>query len=148
MNGLHIRKFLLSPTILFVALLFSLTICASQLSQAQLVPPAPAAVSVHITEGPSIESDKDGLAIIRWTTNNPGGSAEHFGVVHYGTDAAQLNLTAKNHIQLNQSHPETVFRVRVDGLQPRTTYYYTVGSMGGTGKVDPVKSEVYHFTTP
>jgi hypothetical protein len=148
MNGLHIRKFLLSPTILFAAVLISLTICAPQLSHAQLVPPAPAAASVQITEGPAIESDKDGLAIIRWTTNNPGGSAEHFGVVHYGTDAAQLNLTAKNHIQLNQSHPETVFRVRVDGLKPGTTYYYTVGSMWGSGKVDPVKSEVYHFTTP
>jgi hypothetical protein len=148
MNGLHIRKFLLSPTILFVDLLFSLTICAPQLSQAQLVTPAPAAGSVHITEGPAIESDKDGLAIIRWTTNNPGGSAEHFGVVHYGTDAAQLNQTAKHPIQRNPSHPETVFRVRVDGLKPGTTYYYTVGSMGGTGKVDPVKSAVYHFTTP
>jgi hypothetical protein len=148
MNGLHIRKFLLSPTILFVAVLFSLTICAPQLSQAQLVPPAPKAASVHITKGPAIESDRDGIAIIRWTSNNPGGSAEHFGVVHYGTDAAQLNQTAKNHIQLNQSHPETVFRVRVDGLKPRTTYYYTVGSMGGTGKVDRMHSAVYHFTTP
>src|ERR1700723_1496711 len=110
MNGLPIRKFLLSPTILFIAVLISLTICAAQLSHAQLVPPAPAAASVHITEGPAIESDKDGLAIIRWTTNNPGGSAEHFGVVHYGTDPKNLSETAKSRIRLNQTHSYTAFR--------------------------------------
>jgi Purple acid Phosphatase, N-terminal domain len=148
MNGVHIRKFLLSPTILFVAVFFSLKICAPRLSQAQVIPLAPRAESVHITEGPAIESDKDGLAIIRWTSNNPGGTAEHFGVVHYGTDAAHLDQTAKSHIQLNQSHPDTIFRVRVDGLKPKTTYYYSVGSMGGNGMVDRVNSAVNHFTTP
>ncbi len=106
------------------------------------------AASVQITAGPEIESVKDGLAIIRWTSNNPGGSTEHFGVVHYGTDPAHLTQTAKSHIELNQNHPETVFRVRVDGLKPKTTYYYSVGSMGGNGRVDPLKSGVYHFTTP
>jgi Purple acid Phosphatase, N-terminal domain len=148
MNGLHIRKFLLSPAILCVAVLFSLTICAPQRSQAQILHPAPTAASVHITKGPSIESIVDGLAIIRWTSNNPGGTPEHFGVVHYGVDPAHLDETAKSHIQLNQSHPDTIFRVRVDGLKPKTKYYYSVGSMGGNGRVDPVKSGVYHFTTP
>ncbi|MGB0124144.1 MAG: fibronectin type III domain-containing protein [Silvibacterium sp.] len=38
--------------------------------------------------------------------------------------------------------------MRVDGLKPKTTYYYSVGSMGGNGRVDPVNSAVYHFTTP
>jgi hypothetical protein len=147
-NGLHIRKFLLSPSILCVAVLFSLTIGARQLSQAQLLGPTPTAASVHITQGPAIESIVDGLAIIRWTSNNPGGTAEHFGVVHYGTEAAHLDQTAKSHIQLNQNHPDTIFRVRVDGLKPKTKYYYSVGSMGGNGRVDPVKSAVYHFTTP
>jgi hypothetical protein len=37
--------------------------------------------------------------------------------------------------------------VRVDGLQPRTTYYYTVDSMEGNGARDGVKSPVTHFTT-
>jgi hypothetical protein len=148
MNGLHIRKFLLSPAILCVAVLFSLTICAPQRSQAQILHPAPTAASVHITKGPSIESIVDGLAIIRWTSNNPGGTPEHFGVVHYGVDPAHLDETAKSHIQLNQSHPDTIFRVRVDGLKPKTKYYYSVGSMGANGIVDPVKSGVYHFTTP
>ncbi len=52
-------------------------------------------------------------AIIRWTSNNPGGTDEHWGVVKYGTDPDTLNLTAKGHIRLNRQHPYTVFRVRV-----------------------------------
>jgi hypothetical protein len=46
-----------------------------------------------------------------------------------------------------RNHPYTLFRVRVDGLQPRTTYYYTVDSMEGNGTRDGVKSPVRHFTT-
>lgn len=56
--------------------------------------------------------------IIRWTSNNPGGSDEHFGVVHYGKSATDLSQTAKSHIRLNQGHAQTVFRVGVDGLEP------------------------------
>ena len=37
---------------------------------------------------------------------------------------------AKSHIRLNMPHPNTIFRVRVDGLKPGTTYYYTVDSTG------------------
>ena len=148
MNSLQIRKFLPPSVIAAVAVLFCFAICSQPDSQAQVLSPAPFATSVHITAGPEIESIKDGLAIIRWTSNNPGGTPEHFGVVHYGTDPAHLTQTAKSHIQLNQSHPETIFRVRVDGLQPKTTYYYSVGSMGGSGRVDPGKSGVYKFTTP
>ena len=59
----------------------------------------------------------------------PGGSDEHFGLVHYGTDSKDLSQTAKSHIRLNQKHSYTIFRVRVDNLQPRTTYYYTVDSI-------------------
>ena len=47
-------------------------------------------------------------------------------VVHYGTDPKDLSQTAKNHIRLNRGHPETIFRVRVHGLKPQTTYYYKV----------------------
>lgn len=148
MNSLHMRKFPPSSVIAAVAVLLCYAICSQSVSQAQVLGPAPFAASVQITAGPEIESVKDGLAIIRWTSNNPGGSPEHFGVVHYGTDPAHLTQTAKSHIQLNQNHPETVFRVRVDGLKPKTTYYYSVGSMGGNGRVDPLKSGVYHFTTP
>jgi hypothetical protein len=40
------------------------------------------------------------------------------------------------------------FRVRVEGLKPKSTYYYIVESTQGTGKSDGVKSPVRRFSTP
>ena len=71
---------------------------------AQLLPAAKRAAHVEITDGPSLESTKDDWAIIRWTSTNPGGDDEHFGVVHFGTDPKNLNETAKSHIRLNRGH--------------------------------------------
>jgi len=104
------------------------------------------AAKVRITQGPEIERN-DFAVIIRWTSNNPGGSPEHYGVVHYGTNPKELSQTAKSPIRLNPSHSDTVFRVRMDDLKPRTTYYYTVGAMESNGKDDGLKSEVKQFTT-
>jgi hypothetical protein len=106
------------------------------------------AARVRITQGPEIERADPDFAIIRWTSNNPGGSPQHYGIVHYGTDPTKLNQTAKSPIRLNPGHSYTVFRVRMDGLKPRTTYYYTVDSMEANGKGNRVKSTVKHFTTP
>jgi phosphodiesterase/alkaline phosphatase D-like protein len=72
----------------------------------------------------------------------------HYGVVQYGTNAQDLNQTAKSSIRLNQGHPQTIFRVRVEGLKPGTTYYYRVTSEGSDGRSDGVKSTVTQFTTP
>src|SRR3954452_7269962 len=115
---------------------------------AQGVPPAKKAVRVEITQGPALESARDDLAIIRWISNNPGGTDDHFGVVYYGTDPKELSQTAKSHIRINRAHPETIFRVRVGDLKARTTYYYTVTSMGSDGERDGVESAVNQFTTP
>ena len=52
-----------------------------------------------------IELATDHLTIIRWTTNNPGGSDVHYGIVHYGTDPKDLSQTAKSPIRLNQAIP-------------------------------------------
>jgi hypothetical protein len=114
---------------------------------AQLSPTTPKAAHVEITQGPEPELAKDYLTIIRWTTNNPGGSPEHFAVVHYGTDPKNLSQTAKSPLRLNPNHPSTIFRVRIQGLKPATTYYYTVESMEASGKGDGVKSAVKSFTT-
>jgi hypothetical protein len=38
--------------------------------------------------------------------------------------------------------------VRINDLQPQTTYYYRVGSEESNGESDRVKSTVYKFTTP
>jgi phosphodiesterase/alkaline phosphatase D-like protein len=115
---------------------------------AQLVPPSRKAAQVKISEGPNLELAKDNWAIVTWTSNNPGGSDEHFGVVRYGTDPKNLNQIAKSHIRLNQTHSYTVFRVRIMGIQPHTTYYYRVDSEDGAGISDKVSSPVSSFTTP
>jgi hypothetical protein len=115
---------------------------------AQESPTAPKAAQVRIILGPKIELSKEHLTIINWTTNNPGGSPVHYGIVHYGRDPKSLIETAKSPIRLNPDHASTVFRVRLDDLEPGTTYYYTVDSMEATGKSDGVKSPVNRFTTP
>ncbi|HWY05488.1 MAG TPA: fibronectin type III domain-containing protein [Candidatus Acidoferrales bacterium] len=73
---------------------------------------------------------------------------EHLGeLARYGTDPKNLDLTAKSHIRLNQSHDYTVFRVCMDDLAPETTYYYTVDSADSSGVSDGVKSSTKSFTT-
>ena len=104
------------------------------------------AAKVRITQGPQVERN-DFVVIIRWTSNNPGGSPEHYGIVHYGTNPKELSQIAKSPIRLNPGHSYTVFRVRMDDLKPRTTYYYTVGATESSGKDDGLKSEVKYFTT-
>jgi hypothetical protein len=113
----------------------------------QASPTTKKAASVRITQGPEMERVDPDFAIIRWTSNNPGGSPEHYGVVHYGTSPKELSQTAKSPIRLNPTHSYTVFRVRMDDLKPGTTYYYTVDSIEASGKDDGVKSTIEHFTT-
>src|SRR5437899_5905537 len=106
----------------------------------QVSPTTKKAKRVRITQGPELERTDPVFAIVRWASNNPGGSPEHYGVVRYGKDPKNLSQTAKSPIRLNPGHSSTVFRVRVEGLKPRTTYYYTVDSMEANGKGDGVKS--------
>jgi phosphodiesterase/alkaline phosphatase D-like protein len=132
-----------------ISLLFASSSAAQLNAYAPKESPAAAKTArVRIALGPKLESADENSAIIRWTSNNPGGSDEHYAVIHYGTNPEDLNQTAKSHIRLNQNHPDTIFRVMVVGLAPRTTYYYTVDSMRATGESDGVKSNVGNFTTP
>jgi hypothetical protein len=149
MHGLETRRNNLPLAIMVIACSMLVPNAGdAQSGKAEILPPANPATFVRITKGPALELVRDNLAIIRWTSNNPGGTDEHFGIVRYGTDPHQLGLTAKSHIRLNQGHSYTVFRVRVDGLRPQTTYYYTVDSQQASGKSDGVKSPVAHFKTP
>ena len=115
---------------------------------AQIPPPEKRAEHVEITKAPELESAHDDTAIVRWTTTNPRGDDEHFGIVRYGTDPVLLSQMAKSPIRLNRAHPETIFRVLMEGLKPQTTYYYKVTSTEITGKSDGVESRVNQFTTP
>ena len=119
----------------------------SNTMSAQVSPTTPKTARVRITKGPEVELARDYLTIIRWTTNNPGGSPVHYGIVHYGTDPKNMSQTAKSPVRLNPDHPSTIFRVRIVDLKPRTTYYFTVGSMEANDTSDGVKSPVHHFTT-
>lgn len=129
-----------------IALTMTAFLCAKPASS-QVIPSAKRAARVQITEGPALESTHDTQAIIRWTSNNPGGSDEHFAVLHYGTDPNNLSLIAKSHIRLNQQHSYTVFRVRALDLKQHTTYYYKVDSEDAKGNSDGVTSPVKSFTT-
>jgi phosphodiesterase/alkaline phosphatase D-like protein len=71
-----------------------------------------------------------------------------YGIVHYGTDPKDLSQTARNPIRLNRAHKQTTFRVRIEELTPRTTYYYRVSSEDSNGTSHGVKSTVRKFTTP
>jgi phosphodiesterase/alkaline phosphatase D-like protein len=137
------NKLVLNLTMLVIAV----TLLYSMPGATQVSPSTRKAASVQITQGPEIERVDPDFAIIRWTSNNPGGTPEHFAVVHYGTNPKELSQTAKSPIRLNPTHSYTVFRVRMDDLKPGTTYYYKVDSMESNGNADGVKSPVKHFTT-
>jgi phosphodiesterase/alkaline phosphatase D-like protein len=140
-------------TLAITAAFGSLFSCSPMVTQAptptatQIPPPGRRAERVDITQGPALESASDELAIIRWTTNNPGGTDVHLAVVQYGTDPEDLSQTAKSQIRINRGHRETIFRVRMAGLKPQTTYYYKVTSTESNGKSDGVESPVNQFTT-
>src|SRR5436309_1492201 len=121
------------------------SLLAFQPAAAQVLPPAKRAEHVKITQEPELELATDHLTIVRWTTNNPGGSDVHYGIVYYGTDPKDLSQTAKNPIRLNQGHQYTTFRVRIEGLKPQMTYYYRVTSEESNGKSDGVESSVSKF---
>ena len=135
---------------LFLKLGIMITVCGllySTPAATQVSPTTKKAVRVRITQGPEMERVDPAFAIVTWTSNNPGGSPEHYGIVHYGTNPKDLSQTAKSPIRLNPGHSYTVFRVRMEDLKPGATYYYTVDSMEANGKDDGVKSSVKHLIT-
>lgn len=97
--------------------------------------------------GPELESATDAVAIVRWTGPNPGGTALHYGIVHYGTSAMNLSEVARSPNRRNPSNADMTFRVRLMGLKPHTTYYYTVESVGATGVSNGPSSPVKTFQT-
>ena len=96
---------------------------------------------------PMVESVADTLAFISWTTRNPGGTILHYAIVHYGKDPNHLDLTAVSPTRINPGHTDMVFRVRMNDLQPETTYYYKVSSTQANGTSDPGTSAVQQFDT-
>jgi cytochrome c peroxidase len=106
---------------------------------------SPGVARVRIMEGPVIERATEYLTVIRWKTNNPGGSPVHYGIVRYGTRPDRLTETAESPIRLNPDDATTVFRVRLTGLRAGTTYYFRVDSIAADGKRDGVTSAIGSF---
>jgi hypothetical protein len=65
-----------------------------------------------------------------------------------GSEKAADVHPSKSPNKRNRNHPSMIFPVRVDGLRPGTTYYYTVEAVQANGIPDGVKSAVNPFTTP
>src|SRR5258708_19834193 len=109
MNKLHVK---LATTAVAASLLFSNLIAAQggPYSPKELPPLLPTK-QVRITHGPELElaNVHDNSAFIRWTTNNPGGTDEHDGIVHYGTNPKKLNQTPKPPNRLTPPHPLLFF---------------------------------------
>ena len=110
--------------------------------------PAPKTPNVQILEKPMLEMALEDTGILRWTTDNPGGSPEQFAVADCGTAPNALNHEWKSHIRLNKSHEQTMWRVRLTGLTPNTNYYCTVTSKDANGTPTGPTSDVYQFETP
>jgi Purple acid Phosphatase, N-terminal domain len=110
-------------------------------------PTTPQAKRASIIRRPMIELSKEHLAVISWVTRNLGGSPMHYGIVRYGTRPNHLTENAESPIRLDPDHSLTGFRVRLDNVKPRTTYYFTVDSTEFNGASDRIVSHVYKFTT-
>jgi phosphodiesterase/alkaline phosphatase D-like protein len=97
---------------------------------------------------PVLESATNDTAIVRWTANTGGGTDTHYGIVRYGTDAKHLDRVASSPNRWNkQTAPHTTYRVRINGLAPATTYYYTVDAEQADGSVLHPTSPIDKLTT-
>jgi phosphodiesterase/alkaline phosphatase D-like protein len=101
----------------------------------------------QIVTGPALESATPYSAIIRWTANTGRGTARHYASVRYGTDPRNLDQTARSPNRWSQSLPTVTYRVRIEGLAPGTTYYFTVDAAQADGINMGLKNVVSQFTT-
>ncbi len=97
---------------------------------ADLVPPT-------ISNLQSTQVD-DSSALIQWTTNEP-----CRGIVHYGTDAANLNRMA------SEPRRTTDHRLRLLNLEPRSVHYFKVecSDRAGHSVLDDNQGNLYRFLT-
>src|SRR5512147_1668779 len=102
----------------------------------------PQSQPLTITNGPIVKDVKSNSAEIAWTTST-GTSA----VIRYGTDPNNLNQTAQEPYRSRQGSQHVTHRVKIQHLQPNTTYHFQVFSGQGQGTGTQVQSQVGQFTT-
>jgi phosphodiesterase/alkaline phosphatase D-like protein len=124
------------------------SLIASQPIAAQQRPAGSGFERRRIITGPALESATQNVAIIRWIANTAGGTTTHYGIVRYGTDPRNLDQIARSPNRWTRGLVNMTYRVRIDGLTPGTTYYYTVDAAQADNIGMDLKSPVNHFTTP
>jgi len=99
-----------------------------------------------ILRGPYLQSATPTSLVVRWRTDTTEAS-----VVSYGTERGKLTQNSKS------EGVGTEHIVQLSGLQPATTYYYSVGPVAvapaaaekkSSGEDAPGRAGVYSFTTP
>jgi Purple acid Phosphatase, N-terminal domain len=101
---------------------------------------AVAQTQLQITNGPVVEGVGDTWAVVSWTTNTGGSS-----IVRYGTSPNNLTQTAE--APYSQGNSSQNHRVRINNLQPNTTYYFTADSGQGEGTGTGAGTAVQTFHT-
>lgn len=85
------------------------------------------------TFGPVVEASGSSWVVVAWSARTSGNS-----IVRYGTERDQLTQTVEApYVEKDKTH-----RVKIDNLQPGTTYYYIVDFGQGEGK-----GTIEQFTT-
>ncbi len=97
-----------------------LVACSSLFAQR---PPRPVA---NLLRGPYLQAATPTSIVIRWRTD-----ALVRGVVRYGATAEKLSLTAQDSL-LTSEH-----KIKLEGLQPSTKYYYSIGAWKDTLQIGP-----------
>jgi Purple acid Phosphatase, N-terminal domain len=101
-------------------------------------PPPQAGQDIRITNGPILEEVTGNAVVIAWSTDVPSNSR-----VWYAKD--KNNLT---HVAESPENGSNTHRVRIDNLQPNTTYYFQVESSQARGNRGQGESEgVLSFRT-
>ena len=98
--------------------------------------------NIQLMGTPKVEYVDDNSAQIAWSTN-----AKSSATVHYGTSPSALSQTAQAPWGGESTSSSTVHRVKIQGLQPNTTYYYQVDSAQAQGTGTEAKGQVMSFQT-
>lgn len=106
----------------------SLSLVACSLLSAQ----RPVKPRANLLRGPYLQVATPNSIVIRWRTD-----ALVRGIVRYGANQGQMDKTAQDTVLLSEH------KIKLEGLQPGTRYYYSIGSYRDTLQTGPDN----YFTT-
>ncbi len=108
------------------ALVLLLSICIGA-AQTPATPGTPQTAALPtVTHGPVLEYVSDHDAVIAWTTKDPSDMG-----IHFGTTPTTLTAANSQAADATENPHGTNHRVKLDNLQPNTTYYIQVTTNTG-----------------